>query len=390
MTIHTRCRCLWRGTTALSVAGVALLVISACGSSGGGSQKSTAAGPGSTASSACVTAANDYLKPYLDLPTKLTGFEPLKSKPKPGGTLDFIYNSQIPDDIVSANAIDQVIGSIGWTIKKVAFDGTVADLVAKWDEAISEKPTVIAGSGWGVSVLGKQFDAAKQAGIVVSISSITDDPKDYPGYASLTNGPSTDKIDGEINAALVLRQSGCNARVAVFNLAYPILRIQTDAFKAFLTSHCPSCKVTYTEIQASDLGTPNATKRIISTLQADTSINYVYSVLGNIADGLHAAMRQADITNVKTFGWQPDAQSLQGLKDGTDQWWVGNGDGINGLAVMDGALRAIDTQKAAVAPTQPIAIYTPENSKDLRAFGQGAPAYPVDYQAQFKALWHAN
>jgi ABC-type sugar transport system substrate-binding protein len=242
-----------------------------------------------------------------------------------------------------------------------------------------------------VSVLGKQFAAAKAAGIVVSLSSITDLPKDFPGYASLTNGPSTDAIDGDINAAMVLRDSGCTANVAVFNLAgYPILKVQTNAFASFMAAQCPSCKVNYSEIQASDLGTPAATTRIVATLQANPSINYVYCVLGNICDGLHAALEQANITDVKVFGWQPDAQAIAGLQTGEDSWWVGNGDGINGLAVLDGALRALDTRKAAVQPTQPIAIFTPGNSKGLKAFGQGAPAYPVDYQHLFEVLWHAS
>jgi hypothetical protein len=75
-------------------------------------------------------------------------YTPLAKKPAPGGMIIRMVNGTIPADSLGAD--QQSIGAkaIGWTAKKVIFDGSVEDLNAKLEEAISEKPTIITLSGW--------------------------------------------------------------------------------------------------------------------------------------------------------------------------------------------------------------------------------------------------
>ena len=51
--------------------------------------------------------------------------------------------SSIPTDQTSFVAQEAAAKAIGWTAKEISYDGTVADLNAKFEQAISEKPTVI-------------------------------------------------------------------------------------------------------------------------------------------------------------------------------------------------------------------------------------------------------
>jgi ABC-type sugar transport system substrate-binding protein len=81
-----------------------------------------------------------------------------------------------------------------------------------------------------------------------------------------------------------------------------------------LSSKCPDCKVTYNEIQPKDLGSPAATNAMVSKLQADPSIKYAYTIIGNVAAGLTTALSQANITGVKIFGQVPDENAIKALR----------------------------------------------------------------------------
>jgi ABC-type sugar transport system substrate-binding protein len=368
----------------------ALLLLPACGSGSKSPASGNAAASGSAASknapgSQCVSAADAYLKGYDQLPTALPpSFTPLAARPKPGGTIVRIVNGKLQGDANSADAQQQAAKAIGWTAKRVVFDGTVEDLTAKWEQVIADKPTVIDQGGWGANILQKQFDEAKAAGIVVSLDNVIDAPQTYPGLASVTNGTSTYQLLGQLMANLVMRDSGCKANVAVFNLPFPILRVETDSFRTELASKCPDCKVSYGEMQSKDVGTPAATGAVVSKLQADPSIKYIFAVVANVADGLTTALSQAGITGEKVFGAVPDTNSIKALQDGTDAWWVTTSSTFNGWAGLDGALRAIASGKAVVAPEQPFGVLTPSN---VPKGTSNVPTYPVNFEQLLKQVW---
>ena len=101
-----------------------------------------------------MAAANAFLKPWDSLPTSLSSaYTPLTSKPAPGGTVIKLVNGTIPSDGQSYQQQTIAAHTIGWTAKEIIFDGTVADLNTKFEQAVSDKPTAIVVSGWPPAAL---------------------------------------------------------------------------------------------------------------------------------------------------------------------------------------------------------------------------------------------
>jgi ABC-type sugar transport system substrate-binding protein len=364
------------------------IVLGACSSS---SKKSTAAGaapaaPAQSGQSDCVKSANDFLRSYNQLPTTLpSAFTPLSKPPKPGGTVIKIVNGTIPSDGSSFDEQVQAAQAIGWTAKKIVFNGTVEDVNAKWEQAIAEKPTAITGSGFPAAALQKPLTDAKAAGIIAQLSSVTDTAVSNPGLAAVSNGTEVSKQMGDLHANLVMRDSGCKAHAAIFNLPFPILKVATDEFQQTLTSKCPDCKVSYNEIQAKDLGSPAATNAIVSALQADPSIKYAYTIIGNVAAGLTTALTQANITGVKIFGEVPDNNAIKALQAGTNAWWVTQSSQINGWMELDAILRVLDTGQPVTTGANPLGVLTPQNVP--QGSTSTIPTYPSNFRELWKQVW---
>jgi ABC-type sugar transport system substrate-binding protein len=373
------------GVAALAVALAACSSGSSSSSSSSGAADANATAAATATTSSCVAAANAFLKPWDSLPTSLSSaYTPLTSKPAPGGTVIQLVNGTIPSDGQSFQQLSIAAHTIGWTAKDIIFDGTVADLNTKFEQAVSDKPTAIALSGWPPAELERPLAAAKAAGVIVGLNSVSDLASSYPGYASNTNGAATSKEIGQINAYMFLRDSGCKGSVAIFNLPFPILTIATNEFQATVKAHCPGCTVSYNEVQSSDIGTPALPSAVVSKLQSSPSTKYVYAIIGNVADGLAPALTQAGITGVKIFGQVPDSTSISALRSGTNAWWIDQSSLMNGWTTLDGILRVLQA-KHPISDTggYPLAVLTQQNVPA----GTGIPVLPANYQSEFEKLW---
>jgi ABC-type sugar transport system substrate-binding protein len=373
-------------TATAGLAAVAAVTLAGCSSASSTTPGSGSATAGAdSATSSCMTAANNFLKPWDALPTSLSSvYPPLSAKPARGGTIIKLVNGTIPSDNESYQQQALAAQAIGWTAKEIVFDGTVADLNNKFEQAISDKPTAITLGGWPPAALARPLADAKAAGIVVGLSSVADSATSNPGYASNTAGAATAKEVGQLNAYMFMRDSGCKGSVAIFSLPFPILKITTDEFQATVKAHCPDCTVSYDEVQSSDIGTPALPSAVVSKLQSSPSTKYVYAIIGNVADGLASALSQAGVSGVKIFGETPDATSIATLRNNTNAWWIDENSLIDGWTELDGVLRALEAKKA-VSDTggYPLAILTPQNVPP----GTGIPVEPANYQDEFKKLW---
>jgi ABC-type sugar transport system substrate-binding protein len=345
----------------------------------------TTAANGASAASDCVAKATDFLKAYDGVPTKLpASFTPLSKAPKPGGTIIKIVNGKIPSDGATFAETTLAAVAIGWTAKEIVQDGTVEDINAKWEEAIAQKPTAIVGAGNPASVLQRPIADAKSGGIIVGLSNVTDTAVSNPGLAAVASGTPVNQLFGRVHANLVMRGSQCKTNVAIFALPFPIFKVETDSFRAALASACPDCKSSYHEIQAADIGSPAATNAVISALQADPSIKYVFTPTAALANGVPTALSQANITGVKVFGQSPNDNSIKLLHDGTASWWLNVGAPINGWQEVDAVVRAIDTGGPVTTTEVPLSILTPANvGKDTTT----PPVYPTNFRELYKQAW---
>ena len=124
------------GVAALAVALAACSSGSSSSSSSSGAANANATATAAATTSSCLAAANAFLKPWDSLPTSLSSaYTPLTSKPAPGGTVMQLVNGTIPSDGQSFQQLSIAAHTIGWTAKDIIFDGTVADLNAKFEQA---------------------------------------------------------------------------------------------------------------------------------------------------------------------------------------------------------------------------------------------------------------
>lgn len=382
----------------LVAAAMALMVVmGACGDDDSDSAASGAPagaersdGPETTSASddrdaQCLATAEELLADYEELPTELPeSFTPLQSPPESGGHIIKVVNGNIPSDGNSADAQARAAEAIGWTADVITHDGTVEDVNRAWQQAIAEQPTAITGSGFPAAALQQSIADATAAGIIVALSSVTDEATEYPGFAATANGVATAEQLGEIHAHKVMRDSQCQGHVAIFSLPFPILTVVTDRFQEVLESECPECEASFTEIQPTDLGSPATTGAIVSALQADPSVKYAYTIIANLAVGVPTALDQAGIDDVRIFGQVPDETAIAALQDGTNAWWLTQASQINGWLELDSVLRAIEGEAPVNTTGNPIGVLTPEN---VPQGSSDVPLYPADYEALFEELW---
>jgi ABC-type sugar transport system substrate-binding protein len=370
------------------LAGVALLA--ACGGSASGDP--AAAGAQTTVSaaattSACMTAADAYLKPYQELETALpASYTPLPTKPPAGGSIVHLFGP-LPTEVTLSDAQQAAAQAIGWKFTALSFNGTVEDLNAKFEEAVAMKPTMITLSGFPLATIAKPVADAKKAGIVVVLADVSDAPAGYPGFAAVVEGSAVYTKVGQLNAYEFMHDSNCQGNAAIFGLPYPILTVGTDAFVKTVQEHCPACTVSSNELQVDDVGTSAATSAIITKLQSDPSTKYVYGVIGNAVTGLTAALRQAGLSGITVFGADPDENAIAAVRNGTNKWWVQYGAQLNAWAMIDAGLRALETHKPVPdSADYPLGLLTKETTPP----GTSLPVVPANYEQAFKALWHVS
>lgn len=372
----------------LSLAALAIAGCSSAGSSAsaGGTTAAAATGAATATQSACMTKVNQFLKPWDTLPTTLpAAYTPL-TKTVPAGQTVIRIVGPIPSDQDTYTAQVAAAKAIGWTPKEITEDGSVQGITNAFNQAISEKPTVITASIDATEIPGP-LAAAKKAGILVSLSSQLVPATGTTGLAAMSNAGATTKVIGELNAYMFMRSSDCAGSVAVFNLPFPILKVGTDEFTATINKVCPACKVSYNLIQTADIGTPAATSAIVSALQSSPSTKYAYTVIGNLADGLETALNQAGMSGIRIFGQVPDDNSIAALRNSTNAWWIDQSSTVNGWTELDAALRVLTTGKPYNdTGAYPLAILTPTNVPA----GTSAPTYPLNYEQEFTNLWHGK
>jgi ABC-type sugar transport system substrate-binding protein len=374
-----------RGVAA-SVAVSSVLILSACASGGEAASSLTP-----EQSKACVDKANNGLKEWSSFPTTLPASPPARyttlDKRPPSGKRIVFVRQNFPAVASTTEAARTAAEALGWTLEPIVYDNSVPDFTAKMEQAIATKPDFIMETGLPTASFRKQIDEAKAAGITVVTASTSDAPVSVPGYGGSGNGTATAKLIARIHADKMLSDSKCAGSTVIFSLDYPILKVSEDEYSRAVHEQCPDCRVDVVKLQAKDLGTPAATAQMVSKLQADPSVKYVYTMIGDVATGLAQALKPAGIDDVKIFGQVPNASSIADLRNGTNAWWINQSSAINGFDMVDMAARIVVTGQVQGDPGgYPLALLTPANVPP----GQDAPVIPANVLDLFKATWRVG
>jgi ribose transport system substrate-binding protein len=241
-------------------------------------------------------------------------------------------------------------------------------------------------SGQTTDILGAGLEAAMAAGIpVIDMYSTDEIGGESNGiYANVGSSASSEASYPRL-VDLIIADSGGDANVLVVSIPdFAILNVATDAIDAQFSSECPDCTVESLDVTIPDLTSGNVNSQIVSAIQTNPDIEYVFVVIGDLATGLPEALASAGMDDVKIIGNVPNAEQLQSLADGTSFAWLPLPRAESAWAAVDSMVRLAAGQE--VSPNHevlPIVIWTTETVQSPNEEYEG----PEGYQDQFKALW---
>jgi ribose transport system substrate-binding protein len=307
------------------------LLVAACGSDKAKTTTTTVA-PATSASTAATTAgatgtsaaAGDdtatLVATYKTVPTGIVQTAALSKKPDKK-KVTFIVCAD-PSCVALAGYLKEAVGAMGWDFTSINAPAT--DFGSAVQQAIDTKPDFIAGTGTDAAAFQPQYDAMKAAGIPYFTCYATDVPGGEANnlYADCYDA-SAAQVYSRVLVDWIINDSGGKANALVVNLPlFPILSAQADgAKKEFAT--CSGCSAKSLDLTIDDLtsgGTPNA---IVSFLQSNPDINYLYLSYSGFEPGLAEALATAGMTaKIKIAGTQASQAQLQAIIDGKETVWT--------------------------------------------------------------------
>jgi len=340
----------------------------------------------STAPDDPAAAAAERVAPYLE-PSTSIGLDTPISGEIPAGVKVYWLEGNIQSIIPIGIGVSAATEALGWDLTTLSFDPADPQAPGSaMQQAVDGGADFIIVSGQTVDTLGAGLEAAKAAGIPVIELYSTDDVggEDNGIYANI-GSPAYSEASYPLLADLVIADSAAAANVLVVSVPdFAILQVASDAINAEFESQCPDCNVQSLDLSITDLTGGTVTSQVVSTLQANPDIDYVYVTFGDLATGLPEALASAGLDNVKLLGHVPNPEQLQSLVDGTSFAWIPLPRPESGWAAVDAIVRlatGMDVDQDAHA-VLPIEIWTADNVESADEF-EG----PVGYQDQFLALW---
>jgi len=367
---------------AIVTVAAAAVALTSCNRDGGDS-------PRDVTPQANIDKAQAAVDEALQPPDRITQTEPLPAAPVKGGKV-VVTTDGLPDSLRINKGVEQAAEAVGWEFVSVSKDAAnPASLQSSLMNALSENPTVVTESGNPQSQFSESLlKAYAKADVPIVLDST------YPVEATnVIIGSSENIPDGyEYNKALAktladwfIADSEGEGTAIIENVSgYPSLTGVPDGFKAEVDALCPGCKVEVVDVSLADLGAGKLQDTVISAIRREKA-DYVFFDNGAFAAGINSKMQAAGLGDVKIGGVSPQAESIQALKDGTQQAWMGIGFNYVGWAAMDLVFRHLQgvdlTTNNAVQPTQ---LLTKDNAEE------GLWELPGDGLEQFKALWQVS
>ena len=169
-----------------------------------------------------------------------------------------------------------------------------------------------------------------------------------------------------------------------------MLKVETEAFIATLGENCAACTYDELNVTLDDLIGGKVPAAVVSAVQANSDLNYVFYSFGDLPGGVSAALDTAGLADqVKQFGQDFSTIDLQEIVDGTMGAWSADPKGYAGWLMVDAAARLslgmeLEEERAASAlPT--IIVDNAEFATEILA--TNGDWFPPGAEDAFKALW---
>jgi ABC-type sugar transport system substrate-binding protein len=376
---------------------VSALVAAACGSSSTKATGTTTAAAGTTAAGSAKTTAgaagdglaalkakvDKYSKPETAIGVTI----PLKSKPAKK-TIAWLECDVPTCKAYLTPGFTAATTALGWTLKIIPMKSTEPG--PAFQQAIDAKVDYIASTGLSIAQYQPQLDAANKAGIKVLSCFGTDDPS--PTTIQMQCGDeSFVQKTGPVMADWAIVKSNGAANILIVSIPdFPILKVETTEVIKEIKASCAKCTYDELNVTLDDLIGGKVPAAIVSKLQANSKLNYVFYSFGDLPGGVSAALGTAGLAKqVTQFGQDFSTIDLDEIIAGTMGAWSADPKGYAGWLMVDAAARlsigmTLDEERAAAA--------LPTLIVDNAALATAIKATNGDWappgaDAAFKKLW---
>jgi ribose transport system substrate-binding protein len=336
---------------------------------------------------AAAAAAGERVAPFLE-PAASIGIEAPIEGEVPADVSVYWLEGNIQSILPITSGFEAATDALGWDLTTLSYD--VADPQspgAAMQQAVDGGADYIAVSGQTIDILGPALEAAKAAGIpVIDMYSTDEVGGEENGIYANIGSPEYSRASYPLLVDLVISDSGGDANVLVVNVPdFAILQVASEAITGQFSSQCPDCTVESLDLSIADLTGGGVASAIVSALQSNPDVEYVFVTIGDLATGLPEALASADLSDVKLVGHVPNPEQLQSLADGTSFAWIPLPRPESGWAAVDAMVRLAAGQEIDQPSHEvlPIEIWTTENVPTPIEEFEG----PEGYQDQFIALW---
>jgi ABC-type sugar transport system substrate-binding protein len=279
--------------------------------------------------------------------------------------------------------------TLGWELQIIPMKSTEPG--PAFQQAIDAGVDYIASTGLATAQYQAQLEAANAAGIGVLSCFGTDDPS--PETIQMQCGDENFVLKtGPLMADWAIVDSGGAANVLIVSIPdFPVLKVETDAFIAQLEENCAACTYEELNVTLDDLIGGRVPAAVVSKVQANSDLNYVFNSFGDLPGGVTAALDQAGLADqVTVYGQDFSLLGLEEIVAGTHGAWSADPKGYAGWLMVDAAARlslgmTLDEERdAAALPT--VIVDDPAYAQDL-IDNQGGDWFVDKWADQFAELW---
>ncbi len=278
--------------------------------------------------------------------------------------------------------------ALGWDLEIIPMKSTEPG--PAFQQAIDMGVDYIASTGLATAQYQPQLDAAIAAGIGVLSCFGTDDP-----------GPDTIRMQcgdesfvektGPIMANWAVADSNGAANILLVNIPdFPVLVSEADAFKAELAANCAACTVEDLNVTLDDLIGGKVPAAVVSKVQANSELNYIFSTFGDLPGGVTASLGTAGLSDqVTVYGQDFSIIGLEEIVAGTMGAWSADPKGYAAWLMVDAAARlslGMELEEERAAASLPTIIVS-DAAFAQEILDAGGDWFPPGAADAFKELW---
>ncbi|WP_203336995.1 sugar ABC transporter substrate-binding protein [Nocardioides limicola] len=325
----------------------------------------------------------------LTQPTELPVTDPVEGDIPADITVAYLYNG-IDQSTSFLNGMKAAAAELGWTMHEFSYDpANPASFQSAVISAVESGPDAMVTNTLVQQQLDPVYELTSMAGIplVAATSSAVADENLYPILTTQTNTAHA----ANLAAQQLVVDAGDTpihvAQVTVPQFADTLGSMAAEVEKV-VTGACDECSHDLVEVSLTDVFTGQHVGQVVSYLQANPEVNYLFADAAQISLGLDAQLQQAGLTQIQVYGALPSQAQLSAVKDGAPGAWATFPLEVMGWAMIDTVARAVTGD--ASNPWQDATLSYVVNASNVDAIDVANPVFPADYRDQFKELWGRN